>query len=142
MVAWKQFLLASLAAAAFAGCNREAKSDAPAERSANQRASIGSLTRKLDEASDRLQVLETKATQAGSEVGQDLRDEIAKLAMTRDQLYERLKDLQSAGADGWEGLKDDAASGVDSLGRAVNRTWKDVTAGERSAEAEVESKDR
>jgi hypothetical protein len=142
MVAWKQFLLAGLTAAALAGCNREAKPDAPADQSFDRRASIGFLKRQLDEASDRLHILETKVSQAGSKVGQEVRDEITGLAQARDKLYGRLLDLQSAGAEGWEGLKDDAASGVDSLDRAVIRTWKNVTAGERSAEAPVESKDR
>jgi len=137
MVPWKHFLLATLAAAALAGCNRKAEADAPADQSANRRASIGSLKRQLDEASDRLQILEDKASQAGSKVKQEFRGEIDDLAKARDRLYGKLEELHSAGADGWEELKDDAARGVDSLGRAVNRTWKDLAADERTAEADA-----
>ena len=140
MVAWKHFLLASLAAAALAGCNRKADADSPADQSADRRASIGSLKRQLDDASDRLQVLQDKASQAGSKAKQELRDEIRDLEQARDKLYGKLQELQSAGADGWEDLKDEAARGVDSLGRAVNRTWKNMTSEERTAEAET--KDR
>jgi TolA-binding protein len=148
MVPWKHFLLAFLAAAALSaltalsGCNRKADADAPADQSADRRASIGSLKRQLDEVSDRLQTLEDKAAQAGSKVKQEVRDEIGELEVKRDQLYGKLQELQSAGADGWEALKDNAASGVDSLGRAVNRTWKNLTADERTAEAEAREKDR
>lgn len=140
MVPWKLFLLAGLAAAALAGCNRKSEADAPAEQSAERRAAIGSLKRQLDEASDRLQTLEDKASRAGSKVRQELRDEIEDLEQARDKLYGKLQELQSAGSEGWEGLKDDAARGVDSLGRAVGRTWKNVTAEDRTAEAD--DKDR
>jgi hypothetical protein len=136
MVAWTHLLLASLAAAALAGCNRKADADAPAGQSADQRASIGSLKRQLDEASDRLQTLQDKASRAGSKAGQGLRDEIGDLGRARDQLYAKLHELQSAGAGGWEELKEDAARGVDSLGRAVNRAWKNAAAEERTAEAD------
>lgn len=144
MVPWKHFLLACLFAAyaaALAGCNRKSDADAPAELSADQRASIGSLIRKLDEASNRLQILEDKASRAGSRMRQELRDEIADLEKKSDRLYGKLQELHSDGSEGWVGLKDDAARGVDSLGRAVIRTWNNVAAEERTAEADGEPKD-
>lgn len=145
MVAWKHFLLASLAAAALTGCNRQAKSDGSGHsdhQSTDRRASIGSLKRALDDASDRLAAVQDRATKAGTKVRQEVRDEIADLEKARDRLYAKLGELQATGAEGWEEMKDEAAAGVDSLGRAVNRTWKNVTAEERSAQADVEGKDR
>lgn len=143
MVPWKPFQLAVLAilvGSALAGCNRKSDGDATYDQSAERRATLGTLKRQLDEASDRLQTLEDRAARAGSKVRQELRDEIAALGKIRDDLYGKLQELHAEGVEGWEKLKEDAAVGVDTLGRAVNRTWKKVAEEDRTAEADA--KDR
>ena len=142
MVALKHLVFIVLplftASALLSGCNKDASksSGSSGGASTDQRASIAALKRSLDEVDDRIKVLEEKAAQAGTKVKQGTKEEIAKLQAARDKLYVQLQGMQTAGVEGWEELKDKTAASVDSLGHMVVKTWKTVTAEERSASSD------
>lgn len=142
MVALQHFVFAGgLLAAVLLGCNREARNPGAQDGSqsgpsTDQRASIADLKRSLDEVDDRIKALEERAAGVGDKLKQEAKDEIQKLQVARDQLYTQLQALQTTGAEQWEDLKTKTASSVDSLGRAVAKTWKNVGADQQSATTE------
>lgn len=139
----KRFVLFSailMATLVFTSCNREAGRPGGETPSAGpstvQRANIGALKRSLDEIDERIQAMGAVAAKEGSKVKPAVKEEIAKLEAARDAIYGRLQELQTASEDQWEDLKTRTAASVDSLGVAVSKTWRSVTAGERAASGE------
>jgi uncharacterized coiled-coil DUF342 family protein len=69
---------------------------------------IAKLKDKLDEADQRIDLLERKYEEASGEAAKEYRKRLDELRAQRDRGRRKLEELREAGEESWQGIKDEA----------------------------------
>lgn len=125
-------LLGLLALLALLPLSVQAQSDADRETYRQEMAdTIAALDRKIEELKARMQKdLDAARADAGetrADIGQDMRKLLAELEQKRVAAAEKLRNLGTAGANAWEGVKKDMDQAAGQLQDAYQRAWNKLT---------------
>lgn len=82
---------------------------------------ISKAKNNLDKLDSKIIELEAKANEKGGEVRRELKDKLGDIMESRQQIAQRLEELQAASKPAWEDVKLGVEQAWNSLSDAVNR---------------------